>query len=564
MSVDINNDISMHKRALGVFLAALMLATVFGIMGTAAGMPHCIANAEYAKSAGDAPSHGEGANDSSIQHAADGTNASGRCVLHIENASMVSPNELGIWVSVTYPTSNHADAPRYIAFAATINGKPVEKTFNVTHYTTPGVRWGKTCGVGNEMFDVNGGLKPTTPLRINLATAGVPRFTDNVKFTLTGTAFAGDGSHSEPNSILVAIPLPVVIVEGNPGPRTNPDILSAPVYWVSYKGLTDFLTNAGDGTFKYSSETNWSSYTSELRARGYSTQRYVTLWDPHANPLNQPVIGYIDPQFYAPDAIKTDKDYMTRGHIITSSLKADMEHVVRDHVDPLCYASKVNLVGYSFGGLIVRWFASVDPQDVNTVITVATPHAGIAWFYEWIYNRFDTEALGTRYFLLNTLNTPDNDFVVSSREEAEQMIAVPNTDKPSVLYWMVPSYNCLIPPAYQPVNPYFHNPFNAPPASGVKYYNIYIDGPQSLKTDDQVYIQYVKDKNATSSFDWYKVTNVTQGNGDGLILARSAASFGDQYPTQVTNQPLSVRCHHFYLLDNSVIQTTIYRDLWAQ
>ena len=542
-----------------MFLAALMVVPVFGIMGIAAGAPHGVANPEYANSTGVAQLHG--ATDSAMVNTADTseTNAPGRCVLRVENASMVSPSELGVWVSVTYPASDHTNVLRYVTFAATINGKPVEKTFDVTPYTTPGVRWGKMSSAGNEMFDTNGGLKPTAPLRINLATEGVPRFTDNVKFTLTGTAFTGDGTRSEPSSIPVTIPLPVVIIQGNPGPRTNPDILSAPVYSVSYKGLTDFL-HAGNGTFKYNSEANWSSYTSELRARNYSTQQYVTLWDPHADPLNQPVIGYIDPQFYAPDAIKTD-NYMTRDDIITSSLKADMEHIVRDYAESLSYASKVNLVGYSFGGLVVRWFASLDPQDVNTVITVATPHAGIAWFYEWIYNRMDAEALGTRYILLSTARPHDNDFVVSSREEAEQMMAVPNTAKPSILYWMVPSYDCLIPSAYQPINPYFQNTLNAPPVSGVKYYNIYIDGPQSLKTDDQVYIQYVKDKNATRSFDWYKVTNVTQDNGDGVILAKSAASFGNQYPTQVTNQPVSVKCHHLYLLDNSVIQATIYRDL---
>ena len=398
-----NNDVSRRKRALAVLLTALMVATVFGIMGTAAGGPHGIANPEYAKSTGGAPS--QGTTDSAIVHAADGTSTSGRCVLRVENASMVSPSELGVWVSVTYPASNHANdhtnVLRNIEFAATINGKPVEKTFNVTPYTTPGVRWGKTSGAGNEMFDAKGGLKPTTPLRINLTTEGVPRFTDNVKFTLTGTVFTGDGARSEPSSILVTIPLPVVIIQGNPGPRTNPDIVSAPAYYVIYKGLTDFILNAGDGTFKYNSETNWSSYTSELRARGYSTQRYVTLWDPHADPLNQPAIGYIDPQFYAPDAIKTD-NYMTRGHIITSSLKADMEHIIRDHAESSSYASKVNLVSFSFGGLVVRWFASVDPQDVNTVITVATPHAGSVWFYEWIYNRMNTESLLNRYFLLKT------------------------------------------------------------------------------------------------------------------------------------------------------------------
>jgi len=571
--MDINNvsllNMNVHKQVFAVFLTALMMATVFGVKDTAAGTQHGATNTKYAKN-GAAPSNGATDGVAVDTHArgadADGTIVAGRCVLRVENASMVSPSELGVWVSVTYPTSDHtnanahADAPRYIAFAATINGKRVEKTFNVTLYTTPGVRWGKTSGAGNEMFDANGCLKPTTPLRINLTTEGVPRFTDNAKFKLAGTAYVGDGEgRSEASDIPVTIPLPVVIIGGNPGPHKDPNIniFSAPLYYVVYKDLTDFMSNAGDGTFKYNRDRNWTSYASELQACNYSTQRYVTLWDPHADLFREPFTGYKDFQFYPSDAIKTDRDYMTRGHIISGSLKANMEHIVRDHVEPLCYASKVDLVGFSAGGLVVRWFASLDPQYVNTEITVGTPHAGESQFYEYIYNHMDTEALGARYLILNK-------FVVSNREEADQMLAVPNTSKPSILYWIVPTYNCLIPPAYQPVNPYFHNPFNAPPASGVKYYNIYIDGPQSLKTDDQVYIQNVKDKNATSSFDWYKVTNVTQSNGDGLILARSAASFGDQYPTQVTNQPLSVRCHHFYLLDNSVIQTTIYRDLWAQ
>jgi hypothetical protein len=155
VSVGINNDMNMRKRALVVFLAALMVATVFGIMGTAAGTPHGVANAGYAKSTVGAQSNV--GTDGAIVHATDGTSASGRCVLHVENALMVSPSELGVWVSVTYPASDHANANadvlRYIAFAATINGKRVEKTFNVTPYTTPGVRWGKTSGMGNEMTD---------------------------------------------------------------------------------------------------------------------------------------------------------------------------------------------------------------------------------------------------------------------------------------------------------------------------------------------------------------------------------------------------------------------------
>jgi pimeloyl-ACP methyl ester carboxylesterase len=567
-----------RKRALAVCLAALIVATSFAIVHTAAGMPHGVINAEYAKSAGIAPS--QGGTDSAMVHAyatdadidAAGTSASGRCVFRIENASMVSPSELGVWVSVTYPASDHtsvdahAHVPRYIAFDATINGKPVEKTFNVTPYTSPGVRWGNTSGscAGNEMFDAKGGLKPTTPLRINLTAEGVPRFTDNVHFTLTGTAYADEGGRSEPSSIQVTIPLPVVVLTANPGPLKTQNLDSALAYHLWYKNFTDFLLNAGDGTFKYNAEMNWSSYTAELQARGYSTQRYVTLWDPRANLFSDPLIGYTNPQIYAPDAINPDKDYMARGHIITYSLKADMEHIIRDHVEPLCYASKVNLVSFSIGGLVIRWFASLDPQYVNTVVTVATPHEGNAWFYEIIYNRMNVEMLVARYMFVNTIRGPDKSFFVSGRGEVEQMMAVPNTKTPSILYWLVPSYNCLIPPAYQPVDPYFHNTLNAPPASGVKYYNIYVDGPQSVKTDDQVYIQHVKEKNATGSFDWYRVTNVTQGNGDGMILARSAASFGDQYPTQVTNQPVFVKCWHVFVLNNAVIQTTIYRDLMGQ
>jgi len=556
---------SSHKRVLAVFLTALMTITEFSIMVVAAGTPPNAANPGRLrlKSTGIAPPHR--VTDSAIVNMVDETNASDRCVLHIENASMVSPSELGVWVSVTYPATDHANVLRYITFTATINGKPVEKTFDVTPYTTPGVRWGKMSASSgeNEMFDANGGLKPTVPLRINLATEGVPRFTDNVNFTLTGTAFTGDGENrSEPSSMPVSIPLPVVIIQGNPGPRTNPDILSAPVYSVSYKALTDFL-HAGDGKFKYDSETDWGAYSSELQTRNYSTHRYVTLWDPHADPLNQPVIGYVDPQFYAADSIEDEGSMtMTRSDTITP-LKADMFHIVRDYAESLSYASKVNLVGYSFGGLVVRWFALLDPQDVNTVITVASPNAGIAWFYEWVYNRMDAESVGQRIVLLST-KPHNNDFIISNRQEAEQMMAVPNTANPSTWCWMIPTYDCLIPPAYQPVDPYFHNPLNAPPASGVKYYNIYVDGPQSLKTDDQVHIKYVKDKNATGSFDWYKVTNVTQGNGDGVILAKSAASFGNQYPAQVTNQPIPIRCYHVFDLDNPVIQGTIYRDLREQ
>ena len=50
MAIKNSSNIVILKRALAMLLAALIVATVFGIMGTAAGTPHGIANDGYAKS----------------------------------------------------------------------------------------------------------------------------------------------------------------------------------------------------------------------------------------------------------------------------------------------------------------------------------------------------------------------------------------------------------------------------------------------------------------------------------------------------------------------------------
>ena len=284
---------------------------------------------------------------------------------------MVSPNELGIGVSVAYPMSNSADVPRYVAFTAVINGKPVAKAFNVTQYTASGVRWGRAAGADaeNEMFDARGTLKPTTPLRINLTAEGVPRFTDNVNFTLTARAFAGERPCSDASSIEVTIPLPVVIVEGLPSPLPAFTYLySLGGYYPIYKPLTDFILNAGNDTVKYNKETEWNSYKTDLRARGYSTQRYVTLWDHYAPFRNPQRISYTTPFYATPDTVK-----------------AEIDTIISEHVWPYSHASKCNLVCYSFGGLVGRYYASVAPQNVNTMIAVGPPYGGDTLIYEWIF-----------------------------------------------------------------------------------------------------------------------------------------------------------------------------------
>ena len=130
------------------------------------------------------------------------------------DAKMISPTELGLGVSVKYPASMPKDAPRSIIFQATINGKQVTKTVDVKPYTTPGVEWGKIHGQQNQMYDINGNLLPTTPLRINLEAEGIPRFTDNAKFTVTAVASYEGGSSSDRSPKDVTVLLPVVVIEG--------------------------------------------------------------------------------------------------------------------------------------------------------------------------------------------------------------------------------------------------------------------------------------------------------------------------------------------------------------
>ena len=511
-----------NKRVLAVFVTAVMVATVFGVMSSAVATPHDATTVECSKTGTGAARPSATTNSGfaplNVTDVFGRQSITLKTTLQLEQAFMVSPNELGIGVSVAYPVSTSADGPRYVAFTAVINGKPVAKTFNVTQYTASGVRWGKASGAENEMFDARGTLKPTTPLRINLTAEGVPRFTDNTNFTLTATAFSGNRPCSDPSSIEVTVPLPVVIVEGLPSSIQGTEPIVSPIlYYTVYKPLTDFILNAGNDTSRSNKETEWNLYKTDLRARGYSTQRYVTLWDTYAAFRNPPRISYTTPQYAAPD-----------------TLKADIDTIVKEHVWPYSYASKCNLMSYSFGGLVGRYYASVAPQNVNTVIMVGAPHGGFTQIYEWIF--------GGR---------------IRSRGEVEQLMSIPNTTTPNVFWWILPTYDCLITPDYLPVNPYFNNTYYAPPASGVKYYNIFVDGEQVIPTDEKVTITYVKDRH------WYNMTNITQGRGDVLVLAKSAARFGDQYPAQVTNQPVSVRCAHVFLLRNPEIQAQIYRDLWA-
>ena len=250
------------------------------------------------------------------------------------DASMISPKELGMGVIVNYPASIPIGAAKSITFQATINGKDVTKTFDITQLEQ------------KQMFDDKGVLLATTPLRINLATEGVPRFTNNAKFTVSAVASCEGGTPSNPKPCDVKVFLPVVVIHGYDYVSTkNNLVFRVFAYRIAYEDLCNDLKNLG-----YSDSDTYG----KTKLPGYRT-----LWDP-----SDPVVQYGDVRD------------LTEAQILKM-----MDNVMQE-VYEHSYANKANLVGHSFGGLIARDYAAKSPNCVNTVITVGAPHLGTTLFYE--------------------------------------------------------------------------------------------------------------------------------------------------------------------------------------
>jgi len=117
--------------------------------------------------------------------------------LNIVDANMVSPDELGMAIRVKFPEDAPEGSLKKVKFQATINGKGVERVFDVTSDVKPG-EWWPAGGAQNDMFNLSDHkLLPTTRFRIDLRDANgdgicndpVPRFANNQKFVLSGVAY---------------------------------------------------------------------------------------------------------------------------------------------------------------------------------------------------------------------------------------------------------------------------------------------------------------------------------------------------------------------------------------
>jgi len=370
----------------------------------------------------------------------------------IDQAGMISPHELGIAIKVEYPDYGY-ETTRKIKFSATINGKDVERVIDIKPFTEPGVVW-------------KPGLIPTTPLKIDLADPDgdpetkddIPKFAENQTFDLTGVAYCEEGGPArEKDPIQVRIPLPVVVLHGYPYGVPflgGEDPLG---YAVAYHGCTVFLTENG-----YNNEDTWDNY---------GVPAYRTLWDPQ------------DFNYPDPPTAKTED--------IEHALDGQLQKKVWVHN----YATRVDFIGHSFGGLVARYYASVRSESVNKVITVGTPHTGATRFYEQAFS------------------TTKEDFAKKFKAD-------------TIICWAIPKYECTYlkvkneNPWLNPLSvcPLFKNTLHAPD-SGKGYYSIFASG---CDTDKKLFL--------VKSGDWYRMSGeIERGPGDGLVLAESASAFGTDY-----------------------------------
>lgn len=407
------------------------------------------------------------------------------------------------------------DDPRLVTIAAKINGQDVSKEFKITEYTTPG----ESATIGMK----DGAVQQDTPLKIDLKSQGVPRFTDDVKFTATATASASKGGKPATRTTEVSILLPVILVHGYEYPNGYPHKVlwnqDWGTYYFAYQGLRDALTQQGYYDTKIATETG-----------------YVTLWTPRDAKA-------VVPQYEG-------AMYPNPTNSIPNDIQGAMNtwfKTARDH----SYADKVTLIGHSFGGLVSRYYSIQHPNLVNKVITIGTPHGGgTAFYFQAFRNEFTID--GRDDYGKSLDMTPETAKGILIAPEG------PNKGQPNLLGWLVPTswirvtlQGDSIPGT--PYDKFAENTFTYPllKDTKVKSYVIYSD---SMNTADALTIAKTEDGR------WYKVTAWEEGKGDTYVPAKSAASFGTK-SEPVTKIAVSAIEKHAFLCNDKAVQQEVLRSL---
>jgi pimeloyl-ACP methyl ester carboxylesterase len=380
-------------------------------------------------------------------------------VIAIRKARMVSSDELGVDLEVTFPPLDYPGQQqrRFVCLSAVVNGQPISDTFDITNLVQPGDE-GKVIP-----FDY-GASHGADPRVLDFAAAQVPRFESNQAFELIAEAYTSDGHTSPSNTEQVEIVLPVVIVHGYMGSDLIREFLGRIVGpWV-YKELTDYLHAQTEGDFVtgYRTDDTW----------------YKTLW-----------LKYYPSRKFTPEEVETW-----------------LEEIIDLALDGT-YADRVNLVCHSLGGLIGRYYSwhSRNARS-HKVIMIGTPNYGSSKFYiltsDWKLKRVIKELNKqplVRWLIPNRCLYQQGEFdciYMRTGETVMPDLAVVRQDAD----WAYPEE--------------FQDEIDPP--EGVTYYSIYgvgRDTPDNLVVELQTYNQGT----------WYLVVDGGSSAGDGVVPGHSAA-----------------------------------------
>jgi len=334
-------------------------------------------------------------------------------VVDLFSAFMISPYELYISMVVTFPKDTPSESNKKVDLWTNVNGVNISKTCDI-----PSLSSNKTAEIFY-MVDFRDKRDKPEP---------VPRFTDNVNFTVYGKAYWEGGQYSEVASTEVRIPLPVIIIHGYTlTHRAVGEVIDSFKMW-AYNQLINQLKNNG---YMYASDF---------------PDLYVTLWGPE------------DCEYQADKVTESDIYSIVNSWILRATGTS--------------YADRVNIIGHCFGGLVARYYCgerytSGLPSNVNKVIMIGTPHLGVTEFYIWA-------------------------FEYSTKEDADRVLKKPGTNEKNLLLWGEPQYgvSCLLDvttgtPEWVP-EPY-ESTFNPDDNPNVQYYSIYANNHE-----DTPYKLYVK------------------------------------------------------------------------
>ena len=483
----------------------------------------------------------------------------------ILDAKMVSPKKLGIGIELHYPDTIPINTKKQVTFSATINGITIPpQPFDITNLKQ------------SDMYDANGELKPSTPLRIDLKKTNVPRFNDNIHFTLRGISTYEGGPLLESTKD-VNILLPVVIlhgfvpmipkedlvgkmdwriakdyiVKGYPGGITstysaNPDIpfpiqlgFRPKFFEKGYKNISEVLIKNDyikkKILFKTLGVITWDP----------DKNQYVTLWDPEDRE-----IGFSSLSYATTDDITTDLDNIYK------------------NVQEWSYADKMNIIGHSTGGLVARYYAwKTKGNKVNKVITVGTPHDGIARFYQEPFEVTSIEGItwpDGHSDITNIWYDNRQDFI-------NDALTIPNNKNSNLnrnlIQWFVPRWTDAIDYSYLTVNPgdpdpTFKNTFKYAYETNTKYYLIYGNYPTTGTPYSVALKHRLNNKGKTV---WYDLDYTKDEEGDGYVYINSAAdrvhTDGQVGATIQWQKVDRLEYEHGYMLNDLNVTNYIINDL---